>query len=294
MPSHLPGAILQVTAPPTLSVISKRALALSFRLRIAELDDAQHAGIGSSAIPSRLDAPPDPSAAWIYGAYAVVLSRAPDDEGLAAFRRSLDSGMQPVILLHELRRSREGRDKRAKAPADPHDAFVTGCYLLALARSPSPTELLEARSALDHGQGLEDYLATLTATDEARRAMRFPPAPPDRKAAVAVAIQRVAGSAEDAGMNARLYSGLVAGESVTDLLYRELRRRAGSLRSRFRVRLGLHLLAAQVESIAASLLTQQEIAITRDLIWRIKVEEWRNSPSEDEAPLSQRWSRWYQ
>ena len=283
---------MQVSA--SAPVISERAFALSLRLQIAELDDAQHAGIGFSAIPKRLDVPPNTSTAWIYGAYALVLSRAPDDDGLAGFRRGLDSGMQPVVLLHELRSSREGRDKRAKAPADPRDAFVTGCYLLALARSPSRTELLEARSALDHGHALEDYLETLTATDEARRALRFPPAPPDRNAAVAVAIQRVVGSAEDAAMNARLQSGLAAGKSVTDLLHRELRMHARSLRSRLRIRLGLHLLATQVEVISASLLAQQEVALTRDLIWRIQVEEWRNSPSEEDAPLSQRWSRWYQ
>lgn len=283
---------MPVSALP--SAISERALALSLRLRIAELDDEQHAEIGSSAIPDRLDVPPDTTSAWIYGAYAVVLSRAPDDEGLAGFRRELEFGMQPVVLLQELRRSREGLDKRAKAPADPRDALVTGCYLLALGRAPSSTELVEARSALDHGHSPEDHLATLTSTDEARRALRFPPSPPDRNAAVAVAIQRVMSSAEDAAMNARLYSGLVAGESVTDLLYRELRLRARNLRSRIRVRLGLHLLAAQVESIAASLLAQQESALTRDLIWRIQLEEWRNAPSENEPSLSQRWSQWYQ
>jgi hypothetical protein len=283
---------LQVSAVPP--VISERAFALSLRLQIAEFDDAQHAGIGFSAIPPPMGLAPDTSAAWIYGAYALVLSRAPDDEGLAGFRRSLDSGMQPIVLLRELRSSREGRDKRAKAPADTRDAFVTGCYLLALARSPSPTEVLEARSALDHGHDLKDYLASLAATDEARRALRFPPASPDRNAALAVAIQRIAGGAEDAVMNARLYSGLVAGQSVSDLLYRELRLRAHSLRSRIRVRLGLNLLAAQVESIAASMLAQQEIALTRDLIWRIQVEEWRNTSSEGEPPHNQGWSRWYQ
>jgi hypothetical protein len=276
------------------SLISERAFELSLRLQIAELDDAQHAEIGSSAIPQRRGEPPDTTAAWIYGAYAVVLSRAPDEAGLAGFRRGLESGMQPIALLHELRRSREGREMRAKAPADPRDAFVTGCYLLALARSPSHNEVLEAKSSLDHGDDLKDYFATLTATDEARRALRFPPASPDRNAAVAVAIQRVAGSSEDAALNARLYSDLASGQSVTDLLYREMRLRARSLRSRFRVRLELHMLAAQVESIAASLLAQQEIALTRDLIWRIQVDEWRNTPSKEDAPLIQRWSRWYQ
>jgi hypothetical protein len=280
-----------VSASP--SVISERALALSLRLRIAELDDEQHAGIGSSAIPKRGEVPPDLSAAWIYGAYAVILSRAPDDEGLAGFRRELESGMQPVVLLEELRRSREGRDKRAKAPTDPRDVFVTGCYLLALGRSPSPAELMEARSALDHGDDLEDYLATLTTTDEARRALRFPPSSPDRNLAVAVAIQRASGRTEVADVTARLYAGLNAGQPVTGLVHGEARLHARGRLGMLRVRLTLHSLTAQIESIAASMLAQRESALTRDLIWRIQLGEWHNAPSEDGTPLSQRWSQWY-
>jgi hypothetical protein len=282
---------LQVSASP--SVISERALALSLRLRIAELDDEQHAGIDSSAIPKRGEVPPDLSAAWIYGAYAVLLSRAPDDEGLAGFRRELESGMQPVVLLQELRRSREGGEKRAKAPTDPRDVFVTGCYLLALGRSPSPTELIEARSALDHGEDLEDYLATLTATDEARGALRCPPSPPDRNLAVAVAIQRATGRTEAADVTARLYAGLHAGQPVTGLVHGELRLHARSRLGMLRDRLTLRSLTAQVESIAASMLAQWESALTRDLIWRIQLDEWQNAPSEDGTPLGQRWSRWY-
>jgi hypothetical protein len=283
---------LQVSASP--SVISERALALSLRLRIAELDDEQHAGIDSSAIPKRGEVPPDLSAAWIHGAYAILLSRAPDDEGLAGFRRELESGMQPVVLLQELRRSREGSARRAKAPTDPRDVFVTGCYLLVLGRSPSPTELIEARSALDHGDDLEDYLATLTATDEARRALRFPPSSPDRNLAVAVAIQRATGRTEAADVTARLYAGLHAGQPVTSLVHGELRLQARGRLGMLRDRLTLRSLTAQIESIAASMLAQRESALTRDLIWRIQLDEWQNAPSEDGTPLSQHWSQWYQ
>lgn len=287
---------MQVTALPP--VISERALTLSLRLRIAELDDQQHAAIGSSAIPDRLEVPPDTSAAWIYGAYAVVLSRAPDDEGLATFRRGLESSMQPDDLLHELRNSAEGRDKRARLPADPLHAFVTGCYLLTLGRSASDTELLEAQAALEHGRkhghGLGDYLATLIGTDEARQALRFPPAPPDRDAALTVAIQQVAGHAEDAATTARLHARLVAGESVTNLLKGEMHLRRRNLLARIRVRLTQHSLAAQVESIAASLLAQRESALTRELIWRIQLDQWKSAPRRDEPALSQRQPQWYQ
>lgn len=282
---------MQISESP--SVISERALALALRLRIAELDDNQHAWIGSSAIPDRLASPPDTSAAWICGAYAVVLSRTPDDEGLAGFRQSFEAGLPPEFLLRELRNTREGRDRRAKVPADTRDIFVIGCYLLALGRGPTPTELLEARAALDHGQSLDDYLAMLTATGAARRALRSPPASPDRNAAIAVAIQRATGHAVDRAVTSRLLAGLVAGESVTQVLHSEMHRHSRHLRARIWTRLTLQSMVAQVESIAAGLLAQQESALTRDLIWRIKLTEWRDAPPADDASPSQPWSQWY-
>jgi hypothetical protein len=264
------------------SVISERALALALRLRIADLDDEMRVAIGSSSIPDRLAVAPDASAAWIYGAYAVLLSRVPDPEGLAGLRRGLEAGMPPTALLHELRSSREGRRGRARLPADPRDVFVIGCHLLVFGRSPSPSELLEARSALDHGQPQDDYLATLAETDTARRALRFPPASPDRNAALAVAIQRATGHAEVESVTVRLRADLIAGASLTALLRGELDRHASRLLARIRVRLALQSLAAHAEAIAASLLAQQESALTRDLIWRLKLDEWQTTSSLDE------------
>lgn len=281
---------MQVSAFP--SAISERALALALRLRISELDDEQHVRIGSSAIPDRLAVTPDTADAWIYGAYAVVVSRTPDDEGLAGFRHSLASGLPPTFVLRELRNTQEGRDRRAKLPAQPRDVFVIGCHLLTLGRSPSSAELLEARAALDHGQPLDIYLSALTATHEARRALRFPPLSPDRNAAVAVAIQRATGHAENGATTERLSACLVAGQSVVDVLHGELRRHARRLPARIRVRLTLQSLTAQVEAIAAGLLAQQESALTRDLIWRIQVDEWRSDSSLDDTSLSQPWSQW--
>jgi hypothetical protein len=265
------------------SVISERALALSLRLRIAELDDDMRVAVGSSAIPDRSAVAPDASAAWIYGAYAVLLSRVPDKEGLAGLRRGLEAGLPPTALLHELRGSQEGRRGRARLPADPRDVFVIGCHLLVFGRSPSPSELAEARSALDHDQSQDDYLATLAETDTARRALRSPPASPDRNAALAVAIQRATGHAEVDPVTARLRADLVAGKPLTLLLHGELDRHASSLLARIRVRLVLQSMVAHAEGIAASLLAQQESALTRDLIWRIKLDEWQKTSSFDET-----------
>ena len=78
-----------MSATGATPVISERAFALSLRLRIADLDDEMHAAIRPSAIPDRMADPPDVAAAWVYGAYAVALSRLPDDGGLADFRRAL-------------------------------------------------------------------------------------------------------------------------------------------------------------------------------------------------------------
>ena len=268
------------TAP---SVISERALALSLRLRIADLADERRTAIGSSAIPDRLAVAPDVPAAWAYGAFAVLLSRVPDAAGLAGFRRGLEAGQPPTALLRELRSSREGRHTRATLPADPRDVFVIGSHLLAVGRPPSPAELADARSALDHGQSQDDYLAALCATDAARRALRFPPPSPDRNAALAVAIQRATGHAEADSVTARLRADLIAGASVTALLRRELDRHARRPLARIRVRLALQSLAAHAEAIAASLLAQQESVLTRDLLWRIKLDEWQKTSSPDET-----------
>jgi len=280
-PSDVPGVILSVSA--VQPVISERALALSLRLRIAELDDKTRSGIGTSAIPDRVVDPPDTVAAWIYGAYAILLSRVPDVEGMAGLRRGFEAGLPPAFMLQELRTSREGRHVRAKLPSDIRDVFVIGCHLVILGRAPSPTELLEARAALDHGVSPDDCLSALATTDVARRSLRFPPPSPDRNTALAVAIQRATGHEELEAVTARLRADLVAGHTVTALLRGELERHARRLLARIRVRLALQSLAAHVEAIAASLLAQQESLVTRDLIWRIKLDEWRRVTSVDES-----------
>jgi len=282
---------LPVHASP--SPISEGALALALRLRISELDDEQHVRIGASAIPDRRAIAPDSADAWIYGAYAVVMSRTPDDQGLAGFRQSLEFGKKPTFVLQELRRTPEGRDRRAKLPADPRNVFVIGCHLLALGRSPSPAEMLEGRTALDHGQSETAYLAALSGSLEARRALRFPPPSPDRNLAVAVAIQRATCQTENVATTAHLAAGLAAGRSVTDVLNSEMRRHAHRLPTRLRVRLTLRSTVAQVESIAAGLLAQQESALNRDLVWRIQLAQWRRGSSPDDTPLGQPLSRWF-
>lgn len=270
-----------MSATGATPVISERAFALSLRLRIADLDDEMHAAIRPSAIPDRMADPPDVAAAWVYGAYAVALSRLPDDGGLADFRRALAAGLPPTAVLQELRNSTEGRHARSKTPADPRDVFVVGCHLMVFGRSPSRAELLDARAALDRGELQDDYLTGLATSPAARRALRFPPQAPDRNGALAIAIQRATGHPEVESVTARLRSELFAGASVVVLLRGELDRHARTLLARLRARLALQSLAAHAEAIAAGMLAQQESALTRDLVWRLTRDEWQRTASRE-------------
>jgi hypothetical protein len=276
----------------TPSVISEKAFRLALRTRAADLGGTGAVRVARAAIPEHLESAPDPADAWIYGAYAVVLSRTPDREGLAGFRHALAVGVPPATVLQQLRRSPEGRAARAELPADHRDVFVVGCHLTVLGRTPTGVELRQARAALDAGESTDAYLTRLMDGEEARDLLRFPPRVPDRFEALAVAVQRCAGAQEDAATTSRLRAELAAGAPTATVASRWMSGRVRNPLGRIRLRLVLPLLLAQVEAVAAADLARSQARTTQDLLWRLEAVD-ADERSITELRRSRRWAQWY-
>ncbi|WP_448061648.1 hypothetical protein [Cellulomonas hominis] len=229
------------------------------------------AGLGERVAPAVLDFQPEAASAWVHGAYALILDRTPDSDGLASFSDSLRRGLTPVSLLRTLRTSPEGREKRAQLPTDTHEALVWGGYLLALGRAPSRIEAAEALSALRNGLDDESFVAALCASQESRAALRFPPRGADRNEITARAIVSAAALPLDDATHQRLVRRLSEGGAVIDLVHDETARAARSWRGRLRARLLLHVIAANAHAIASAEVAAAEAAVTRELTWRVEM-----------------------
>ncbi|MGV8978037.1 MAG: hypothetical protein ACOH17_08325 [Cellulomonas sp.] len=214
---------------------------------------------------------PTADEAWVVGAYALVLGRAPETEGLVGFVANMGAGLTPSHLVRALRTSNEGREKRARTPSDTTEVFAWGCYLLVLGRAPSQVEKAELTSALAGGQTPESVLAALCATAEAQASLRFPPAEPDPAAALVSAVERVASLPSDQETRDRVAGELAHGARVVDVVLRETRRLARSWRGRLRARILAPLLAANAHAVAAADVAAAEARATRDLQWRVEV-----------------------
>jgi hypothetical protein len=180
----------------------------------------------SSDAPGHVDAPgrqlsvgalaavPDVAGAWIYGLYAVVLDRLPDDEGLQAHTSALRAGASPAELMRSMQQSDEAARLKAAAPeaarlkaaapetdeaetadadADETDrlevAFVTGAYLVGLGRPPDLAGLDTHIDLLRRGASHQNILDALIMSPEAVGANRFPRPRPRRARAVAASLK---------------------------------------------------------------------------------------------------------
>lgn len=123
-----------------------------------------------------LDREPDVVTAWVYGAYATVLGRLPDADGLRTHEAWLRSGGDPAQLVARMVSSDEARDTAPESEADLDDVFVTGAYLVALGRRPDPGGAETQRSRLREGGRHADVLASMLQSAEAQAQLRFPPA----------------------------------------------------------------------------------------------------------------------
>jgi hypothetical protein len=250
--------------------LSGRAFAFALRAALSQMSDS-HAGLAERVAPAILSSPPTVEEAWVFGAYALVLNRAPDVEGLDGFVGAMRAGLTPLVLLSGLRTSREGREKRAHTPSDATEAFAWGCYLLALGRSPSQAERAELMGALAGGQAAETILAELCERAETQDALRFPPHAPDPVAALASAIERVAGLPHDQARHQRIVAELEGGSLVAEVVHRETHREARNWRGRLRARALGPLLTANAHAVAAAELASAEARATRDLMWRVEM-----------------------
>ncbi|CAN5130627.1 hypothetical protein BH11ACT1_BH11ACT1_23050 [soil metagenome] len=264
-------------------VISGSAFAFALRSALSSMADTR-TGLAERIASPILPSAPTSDEAWVVGAYALVLDRAPEPDGLAAFVGSVRAGLTPLELVRALRTSSEGRERRARTPSDTTEVFAWGCYLLALGRGPSQAEKAELRSALVGGQTPENVLAALCSTAEAQAALRFPPAGPNPVEALASAVERIANLPDDRDVHERVAGELAQGARVVDVVLRETRRSARSWRGRLRARLVAPVLAASAHAAAAADVAAAEARLSRDLQWRVEVRH-RNERSADEADL---------
>jgi hypothetical protein len=139
-------------------------------------------------IPTLTEAP-DVAVAWVYGLYATVLARLPDAGGLETFSTSIRNGLAPADACRSLARSVEGVRTGAADPADLHEVFVTGAYITAMGRAPDEVGMATHVEVLRKGGSPETVLQALLNSAEAKRSMRFPPAPISRGHLIADSMQ---------------------------------------------------------------------------------------------------------
>jgi hypothetical protein len=165
--------------------------------------------------------------AWVYGAYASVLGRLPDADGLRAHEDPLRRGGSPADMLMSLAASTEAREAITDPPADFDEAFVTGAYLVALGRRPDPRGAEAQLEALRNGVSHEEVLASLLRSPEARNQLRFPPASASPGEHLARSVQEIVVGSVDPDVQRVLVRGVREGRSVTWMVCTTLRLRAG-------------------------------------------------------------------
>jgi hypothetical protein len=186
------------TAPPRLASGS-----LFDRASFTALARAMHPGRRFPTAVSQLkvgllDHQPDVATAWVYGAYATVLGRLPDPEGLRTYEAHLRNGGSPTDLVARLAASSEASNAAPETAVEFDEVFVTGAYLVALGRRPDVSGAALQREAIGAGARHEDLLAGLLRSPEAERQMRFPPSAPSMPEHLARAVQLlVAGDVDD-------------------------------------------------------------------------------------------------
>lgn len=174
-----------------------------------------------------LDREPDTATAWVYGAYAAVLGRLADSDGLRTYEGRLRNGTTPQRLLTELASSPEGRETATETPDDLDDVFTTGAYLVALGRRPDPAGAEAQRTALRAGVDHRDVLECLLRSPEAQQQLRFPPGFPAADEQLARAVQHIVAGGVDPQVHQALVQAIRDGRSVTWLVRTALRLRTG-------------------------------------------------------------------
>lgn len=202
-PRALPGRTRQLSSDdgivtsPRLATENRLFTAAGFRYAMAHPSSAASKRSSRNAasvelVPETLDEHPDRAIAWVSGIYALALQRKPDPAGMRTHVEALRNGASPTSVLDSIMSSPESSGRSSHQHPDLLEAYVTGAYLVALARLPEPEGLQSHVAALHAGTSDTALLESLLASEEARGKLRFPPAPVDELDLLAEQIQTVA------------------------------------------------------------------------------------------------------
>ena len=224
--------VLPSTPMSTSTILESSPRSPFERRTFATLVRAMHPARRFATAVSRLavgelDRQPDTATAWVYGAYATVLGRLPDGDGLRTYEELIRRGTNPAAVVAGMAASREANDNYFDAPADLEEVFVTGAYLVALGRRPDPAGAEAQREALQGRADHTEVLHSLLTSPEAQGQLRFPPAPPSPGELLARAVQEVVIGDVDPDVQRLLVRAVRDGRSVTWMVRTALRLRGG-------------------------------------------------------------------
>ena len=216
---------LQHPAQPSSRSVFDRGAFATF-IRAVHPERRRATAVGRLTLGA-LDREPDVVTAWVYGAYAAVLGRLPDADGLQAHERLLRRGGSPADMVAGLAASGEARDAITDPPADLDEVFVVGAYLVALGRRPDPHGAQAQLQALKDGVDHTEVLASLLRSSEAKKQLRFPPATASPDEHLARAVQEIVAGDVDPDVHRLLVRGARRGRSVSWMVCTALHLRAG-------------------------------------------------------------------
>ena len=260
------------SAPATSPVIfTEEGFRVLLRSRFSEASPATTA----SNLAETLDVAPDTAIAWVYGLYATVLGRLPQNHEILPAANRLRSGETANGLVEELLASDEAMASGGDRPTDLGVAYITGCYLCVLGRRPDTSGLQHHLDFYASGGSPHVILQSMLESEEASSSQRFPPPSFPEEIAIAQALQAVVlGQAPIDSVSRQLADRYLAGESVVALI-RDLWGRDQRLRARIRAFRPAQPVASQVLIEAKLRQLLRDFASDRAWEWRGLRRTWR-------------------